>query len=91
MIVAVLGASGKTGRYVAARLARDGHRVVAVGRSAERLARIAAPVEARLADLENPSSVRAALADADIVVSLAHEDLRKPYWRHCPRLAGGSC
>ena len=55
MIVAVLGASGKTGRYVAARLAR-----------------IAAPVEARLADLENPSSVRAALADADIVVSLAH-------------------
>jgi uncharacterized protein YbjT (DUF2867 family) len=72
VIVAVLGASGKTGRYVAARLARDGHRVVAVGRSVERLARIAAPVEARLADLENPSSLLAALADAEIVVSLAH-------------------
>ncbi|MGE5147183.1 MAG: NAD(P)H-binding protein [Candidatus Eiseniibacteriota bacterium] len=72
MIVAVLGASGKTGRYVAARLARDGHRVVAVGRSAERLRRIAAPVEPRLADLTDPASVAAALADAEIVVSLAH-------------------
>ena len=72
MIVAVLGASGKTGRYVAARLLRDGHRVVAIGRSAVRLSRIAAPVELRLADLEDPSSVRAALAGAEIVVSLAH-------------------
>lgn len=72
MIVAVLGASGKTGRYVAARLARDGHRVVAIGRSAERLARIDAPVETRRADLEDAASVRAALAGAEIVVSLAH-------------------
>jgi nucleoside-diphosphate-sugar epimerase len=72
VIVAVLGASGKTGRYVAARLAQDGHRVLAVGRSAERLARIAAPVEARLADLDNPPSISAALSGAEIVVSLAH-------------------
>ncbi|HVO15416.1 MAG TPA: NAD(P)H-binding protein [Alphaproteobacteria bacterium] len=72
MIVAVLGASGKTGRYVAARLARDGHRVIAIGRSAGRLARIAAAVEPRIADLEDAGSVRAALADAEIVVSLAH-------------------
>ena len=72
MIVAVLGASGKTGRYVAARLVRDGHRVVAIGRNAERLARIAAPVERRIADLDDAPSVRAALADAETVVSLAH-------------------
>jgi nucleoside-diphosphate-sugar epimerase len=72
VIVALLGASGKTGRYVAARLVRDGHRVIAVGRSAERLARIAARVETRIADLEDPDTVRAALAEAEIVVSLAH-------------------
>jgi nucleoside-diphosphate-sugar epimerase len=72
VIVALLGASGKTGRYVAARLVRDGHRVVAVGRSAERLSRIEATVEARIADLEDAASVRAALADAETVVSLAH-------------------
>ena len=72
MIVAVLGASGKTGRYVAARLAREGHLVVALGRSAERLMRIEAPVEVRLTDLDDPPTVRAALADAEIVVSLAH-------------------
>jgi nucleoside-diphosphate-sugar epimerase len=72
VIVAILGASGKTGRFVAARLARDGHRVVALSRNAERLARIAAPVETRIADLDDPPSVRAALADAEIVVSLAH-------------------
>lgn len=72
MIVAVLGASGKTGRYVATRLVQDGHRVVAVGRSAERLGRIAAPVEPRIADLTDPPSVAAALVDAEIVVSLAH-------------------
>jgi nucleoside-diphosphate-sugar epimerase len=72
VIVAVLGASGKTGRYVAARLARDGHRVVAVGRSAGRLRRIAAPVEPRIADLTDPPSVAAALAGAEVVVSLAH-------------------
>jgi nucleoside-diphosphate-sugar epimerase len=72
VIVAVLGASGKTGRFVAARLARDGHQVIAVGRSAERLARIAAPVESCLADLDDPATVPRALAGAEIVVSLAH-------------------
>ena len=72
MIIAVLGASGKTGRYVAARLVQDGHRVVAVGRNTERLRRIAARVEPRLADLTDPPSVAVALAGAEIVVSLAH-------------------
>ena len=72
MIVAVLGASGKTGRYVAARLAREGHHVVAVGRSAERLERIDAPVERRVADLDEPQTVAAALVKAEAVVSLAH-------------------
>ena len=72
MIVAVLGASGKTGRYVAARLAREGHHVVALGRSAARLMRIEAPVERRRVDLDDPPTVRAALADAEVVLSLAH-------------------
>jgi nucleoside-diphosphate-sugar epimerase len=84
VIVAVLGASGKTGRFVAARLARDGHTVVAVGRSAERLARIAAPVEPRLADLDDPATVPPALAGAEVVVSLAHARFTEAVLRALP-------
>lgn len=72
MTVAVLGASGKTGRHLVARLAAEGTRVIAVGRSPERLARFADPrAERRLAVFDDAAALRAALAGADAVVNTA--------------------
>ena len=72
MKVAVLGATAKTGRPLVARLCDDGHTVVALGRAAERLAHLDARAAARVADLTDAEGLRAALADVDAVVSLAH-------------------
>lgn len=72
MTIAVLGASGKTGRHLVARLVADGHQVVAVGRSAERLARfIGTDVERRVAAFEDGTLLRAALVNIRIVVNTA--------------------
>ena len=71
-IVAVLGATGKTGRPLVARLCDDGHRVVAIGRDPERLETLDRRASARLADLDHPPTVTLALEDAERVVSLAH-------------------
>lgn len=73
--VAVVGASGRTGRFVVDRLVAGGHPVIAIGRRADRLDAIRAPygvVERVVADVTEPSAIAAALAPADRVVSLAH-------------------
>ena len=70
-MIAVLGASGKTGRHLLARLAALGLEVTAIGRSAARLAGLAATRRV-VADLERPETVAAALAPARRIVSLAH-------------------
>lgn len=72
MRIAVFGASGKTGRYLVAALCDAGHETVALGRSAERLAVVDSRAEKRLADIEDADRLRAVLADASHVVSLAH-------------------
>lgn len=72
MKLGVLGATGKTGRYLVARLCEDGHDVVAVGRDTARLAALDSRAARRIADLEAPETVAAALAGAERVVSLAH-------------------
>ena len=72
MRIAVLGASGKTGRYLVAALCDAGLETIALGRSAERLAAVDPRAEKRLADIEDAPGLRAALADASHVVSLAH-------------------
>ncbi len=72
MRVAVLGATGKTGRHVVARLCERGHAVTAVGRSAERLERLDGRARRRVADLEAPETLHPALEGAECVVSLAH-------------------
>ncbi len=72
MKLAVLGATGKTGRYLVARLCEDGHEVVAIGRDTARLAALDDRAERRVADLEAPETVSAALEGAERVVSLAH-------------------
>ena len=72
MKVAVLGATGKTGRPLVARLCGDGCATVALGRSGARLARLDERAARRVTDLTDAEALRGALADADAVVSLAH-------------------
>lgn len=70
--VAVVGASGKTGRHLAARLVADGMRVIAVGRSPARLAQFSDPrAERRIASFEEPSALRIALDGAEVIVNTA--------------------
>ncbi|MGH6954460.1 MAG: SDR family oxidoreductase [Alphaproteobacteria bacterium] len=70
--MAVLGATSKTGRYLVGRLCADGHDVIALGRDRGRLDALDRRAERRVADLGRPDTVRAALAGAECVVSLAH-------------------
>ena len=69
---AVLGATGKTGRYVVERLSAEGHEVLAVGRSSSRLDALAGCARRAVADFEHPLAVARALAGAACVVSCAH-------------------
>jgi len=70
--VAVIGASGKTGRHLVVRLVEDGFRVIAVGRSPARLAEFSDPrAERRIATFEEPAVLRAALEGAEIIVNTA--------------------
>ena len=72
MKVAVLGATSKTGRYLIGRLCADGHDVIALGRERGRLDALDRRAERRVADLDRPDTLKAALAGAECVVSLAH-------------------
>lgn len=72
MIVALFGATSKTGRYVVGELVRRGHRVIAIGRDTARLSRLDPGAATAVADLTRPQTLSAAIADAEIVASLAH-------------------
>jgi short subunit dehydrogenase-like uncharacterized protein len=67
--VALLGASGYTGRLTAAELTRRGipHRLG--GRSRERLAAVPSEADRHLVDLDDPDSLDAFLDGADVLVS----------------------
>lgn len=68
--VTVIGATGKLGRRLVTRLLARGATVTAVGRSAEKIATL--PVPGRVADCYDAPALRAALADARMVVSCAY-------------------
>jgi len=72
MTVAVLGATGKTGRYVVPALLDAGREVLALGRDRGRLAALDPRCRTAVVDLEAPQGLDAALAGAAVVVSLAH-------------------
>jgi nucleoside-diphosphate-sugar epimerase len=72
MKIAVLGATSKTGRYVVPALCERGHAVVAIGRDAGRLAAIDRRARTVQADITRGGELRAALAGAECVASLAH-------------------
>ncbi len=88
MRIAVLGATSKTGRPLVARLCDDGHTVMALGRSQERLAVLDPRASPRVADLSDADGLPAALADADAVVSLAHAWFSAPLVAASPTRCG---
>jgi uncharacterized protein len=70
MRIAVLGASGATGQELVKQALDRGHSVVAVVRDPARLEAPSSPgLEVAQADVMDPASVTAALADVDAVVS----------------------
>ncbi|MCB9664010.1 MAG: saccharopine dehydrogenase NADP-binding domain-containing protein [Alphaproteobacteria bacterium] len=73
--LAVVGATGLTGRLVAAHLVATGQRVRLVGRRREALDLLAAqlpgPTEVRVADVHDPHALRAALEGSAAVCSTA--------------------
>jgi uncharacterized protein YbjT (DUF2867 family) len=69
MKIAMIGATGPLGRRLTTRLLAAGHEVLAIGRSAERLAALCLP--SRVADCYDRPSLTAALKDARVVVSCA--------------------
>ncbi len=73
MRIAVFGATGHTGRLVVRALRARGDRVLACGRDAAKLTRVAGDgVDTRVVDVTNASDVRAALrTDIDGVANLA--------------------
>ncbi len=72
MIVALLGATSKTGRYVTQRLCERGHTVRALGRDLSRLAQLDTRAAKLVVDLDQPATLSDALMGVDVVASLAH-------------------
>jgi nucleoside-diphosphate-sugar epimerase len=77
--VHVIGASGRSGSCLCRALLADGRTVVPVVRDAARWRAAGMDLAPRLADLADPVALRAALADAVLVVSCAHA-------RHAPAI-----
>ena len=75
--ITVLGATGKVGRALVARLIRGGRTVVAVGRDRARLTTTGAS-DLRVADFGDGAALTVALADAGRVVSCAHARFAVP-------------
>jgi short subunit dehydrogenase-like uncharacterized protein len=73
--IAVYGATGYTGRLVAAELAETGAEFILAGRNREKLAALAAKVggdpQVVVATLDDPASLRALLADCAAVIDCA--------------------
>ncbi|MEO3830160.1 saccharopine dehydrogenase NADP-binding domain-containing protein [Actinomadura sp. B10D3] len=73
--IAVYGATGHTGRLVAAELAARGKDMVLAGRSIEALRALAgeldAPARVQVADLDDSESLRAVTENADVVINCA--------------------
>ena len=67
--IALIGATSRIGLLLLARLKHRGIAVIALGRSAERLAPLGAP--ARMVDFADPAALARTLADADAVISCA--------------------
>lgn len=79
MTVVVSGATGFIGRALVLRLLGEGHRVIALARSAER-ARGVLPAGVEVVALDDERGAAQAIAAADGVVNLAGEDIGGGRW-----------
>jgi Saccharopine dehydrogenase NADP binding domain len=72
--IAVFGASGHTGRFVASELRRRGRTPILIGRDAAKLSEVGRPgagIDVRVASIDDPESVDHALSGAAAVVNCA--------------------
>lgn len=72
MKIAVVGATGMTGRRVIAALRARGHTIVATGRDAAKLAALGDDIEWRIGDFDRPETLPKALAGVEAVAYVAH-------------------
>jgi nucleoside-diphosphate-sugar epimerase len=72
MEVAVIGATGRTGRRVVARLAERGHAVTALGLTGAKLGALDRRARGHAIDLTAGAGLAALLAPAHVIVSCAH-------------------
>jgi uncharacterized protein YbjT (DUF2867 family) len=86
-IIAVVGATSRTGRRLVSVLAKHGP-VRAVGRDLGRLAAFGAIAEIRKADIEDADALRAALDDAEVVVSCVYPGFLPRILSQLPRGVG---
>ncbi|MFN6955962.1 MAG: SDR family oxidoreductase [Acetobacteraceae bacterium] len=78
-MIALIGATGRSGAALARGLAASGPAFIPVVRDAERWRALGLPGQARIADLRDAQALRAALAGAARIVSTAHA-------RHAPAI-----
>lgn len=71
--IAVFGAAGHTGKFVVSEIERRGFRPIRIGRDRRTLAAADAPHRepARVAQVDDPASLDAALSGADVVINCA--------------------
>lgn len=72
MRIAVVGATGMTGRRVVAALHARGHEVIATGRNPAKLAELGDGIEWRIGDFDRPETLPKAVANVDAVAYVAH-------------------
>lgn len=72
MKIAVVGATGMTGRRVIAALRGRGHGIVATGRDPAKLAALGDDIEWRIGDFDRPETLPKALAGAEAIAYVAH-------------------
>ena len=94
MKIAILGASGKSGALVVARLCEAGHHVTAISRDPARLKGLDTRAQVARGDLTDVAGMTAVLASADRVISVAHakftEDLLAALPGDCAVVLTGS-
>ena len=77
MTIAVLGASGRTGKLICEQAVKLGHKVIAIVRDSAKVSAIQG-ITAIEADVQNLDAMRSSLAGVDAVINcLGSNDLKK--------------
>ncbi|NDU71799.1 NAD(P)H-binding protein [Actinomadura sp. DSM 109109] len=76
--IAVIGATGRTGRLIIQRALADGHHVTAIARRPQSLASTSPRLTTAIADIHTPGSLHGLLDDHDAVISALGANGRGP-------------